>query len=180
MGVVGVVVVAIFRGGGVVEICTNTRSVVDTFTFLFLPISTGVLRRLLQSTESRAKLAHTTPIGGTRSEHEWMMRATRPFLKVYLSRSAARIQEALTLMGVATKKSGGSSSNSVGNYNLSVSLPSKKDISTYVECVRHELRFVRHDGKTKYQQQHPLVYCFIVSLESLIVFYLFFFLFKLN
>ena len=132
-------------------------------------MSTGVLRRLLHSTESRAKLAHTTPIGGTRAEHEWMMRATRPFLKVYLSRSAARIQEALTLMGVATKKSGGSSSNSVGNYNLSVSLPSKKDISTYVECVRHELRFVRHDGKTKYQQ-HPLLHFFIVLLEALIIF----------
>lgn len=107
---------------------------------------------MLQSTESRAKLAHTTPIGGTRLEHDWMMRATRPFLKVYLSRTAARIQEALTMMGVTATKKGSdvgnsSNSNNSGNYNLSVSPPSKKDVSTYVECLRHELRFVRNDGK---------------------------------
>ena len=118
----------------------------------------SVLRRLLQSTESRAKLAHTTPIGGTKVEHDFMMRATRPFLKVYLSRSSARIQEALHLMGVQppTKHTNHTNHNNhnhnsssggggKGNYNLSIAVPSKKDILTYVECIRHELRSVRHD-----------------------------------
>ena len=144
----------------------------------------SVLRRLLQSTESRAKLANTTPIGRSRSEHRWMMRTTRPFLKVYLARSAARIQESLHMMGVvplsSSKNKGnqGTPSNSgatsatsgtsgaTGNLHLTLSVPSEKEMSTYIECVRHELRSVRHDIDLTNHVVHNVIVPSLVKLHA--------------
>ena len=82
-----------------------------------------------------------------------MMRTTKPFLKVYLARATARVQEALHIMGVESnskrgdEKEGGEKEKMItaGNLTLAKQVPSEKEVATYIECVRHELRTVRHD-----------------------------------
>ena len=105
----------------------------------------SVLRRLQQSTEIRAKIAEHTSIGSSKAEHRLLVaKTTSPFLKVYLARSSARMNAAINIMGTAPngkeilKKP-------TGNRNLSIGLPSTKAMMTFVDCVRDEIRAVRHD-----------------------------------
>ena len=107
-------------------------------------------------------------------EHSWMMRTTKPFLKVYLSRATARVQEAMHIMGVESnssnnnvareEKEGGRGETSSGNLTLAKQVPSEKEVATYMECLRHELRTVRHDIELT---NHLVRHVVIPSLHTL-------------
>jgi hypothetical protein len=113
----------------------------------------AMLRRLQQSTEARAKLADHTSIGSSKAEHRLLIgKVTAPFLKVYLARSSARLNAAINIMGGAPVVTGrgdrldkADQTTPKGNRNLSLGLPTSKAMKTFVDCVRDELRAVRHD-----------------------------------